>query len=360
MEEETGQELPEPETRSRSASARRSRSVRSRAPRSRSTRAGGARAGAVRRPGVHLQRRDVQPRHAVHDVLRRVVELRPGVHHRLRDRQLPRAADARAAVRHRGPQADDRRHLPGLGGASPRCWRSCSSAARSAQWAFEALVVATFFLASAGASAAYLTVSEIFPMETRALAIAFFYAVGTARRRHHRPAAVRPPDRQRRSRPGHHRVPDRRRRDGARRDRRAVLRRQGRAGRARGHRQAADREEAEAAGGRGRRQQGAEERDRRPAATRDRRRAAAGARAGAPSIAPPSTSCDRTPRTATGGPASGSAPKRRSPRSPTCAPPRRRSARRRASSLPKAALAPKSAPARLARGRAASTSAWPS
>jgi MFS family permease len=35
-------------------------------------------------------------------------------------------------------------------------------------------------LASAGASAAYLTVSEIFPMETRALAIAFFYAVGTA------------------------------------------------------------------------------------------------------------------------------------------------------------------------------------
>ncbi|MES1248803.1 MAG: MFS transporter, partial [Actinomycetota bacterium] len=46
-------------------------------------------------------------------------------------------------------------------------------------WAFEALIFVTFFLASAGASAAYLTVSEIFPMETRALAIAFFYAVGT-------------------------------------------------------------------------------------------------------------------------------------------------------------------------------------
>jgi MFS family permease len=46
-------------------------------------------------------------------------------------------------------------------------------------WAFEALIVVTFFLASAGASAAYLTVSEIFPMETRALAIAFFYAIGT-------------------------------------------------------------------------------------------------------------------------------------------------------------------------------------
>ncbi|MBB4917158.1 MFS transporter [Streptosporangium saharense] len=35
------------------------------------------------------------------------------------------------------------------------------------------------FFASAGASAAYLTVSEIFPMETRAMAIAFFYAIGT-------------------------------------------------------------------------------------------------------------------------------------------------------------------------------------
>jgi MFS family permease len=36
------------------------------------------------------------------------------------------------------------------------------------------------FFASAGASSAYLTVSEVFPMETRALAIAFFYALGTA------------------------------------------------------------------------------------------------------------------------------------------------------------------------------------
>ena len=50
----------------------------------------------------------------------------------------------------------------------------------SSPWAFEALIFVTFFLASAGASAAYLTVSEVFPMETRALAIAFFYAVGTA------------------------------------------------------------------------------------------------------------------------------------------------------------------------------------
>ncbi len=47
-------------------------------------------------------------------------------------------------------------------------------------WTFLAVLMLCFFLASAGASAAYLTVSEIFPMETRALAIAFFYAVGTA------------------------------------------------------------------------------------------------------------------------------------------------------------------------------------
>jgi len=36
-----------------------------------------------------------------------------------------------------------------------------------------------FFFASTGASAAYLTVSEVFPLEVRALAIALFYAIGT-------------------------------------------------------------------------------------------------------------------------------------------------------------------------------------
>jgi MFS family permease len=44
---------------------------------------------------------------------------------------------------------------------------------------FEACMCVVFFFASAGASAAYLTVSEVFPMETRALCIAVFYAVGT-------------------------------------------------------------------------------------------------------------------------------------------------------------------------------------
>jgi MFS family permease len=50
--------------------------------------------------------------------------------------------------------------------------------------AFSALTLSlawmiTFFFASAAASAAYLTAGEIFPLEIRALAIAFFFAVGT-------------------------------------------------------------------------------------------------------------------------------------------------------------------------------------
>ncbi|GAA4996875.1 MFS transporter [Streptomyces siamensis] len=51
---------------------------------------------------------------------------------------------------------------------------SLSAATLTACWC------AVLFFASAGASSAYLTVSEIFPMETRAMAIAFFYAIGTA------------------------------------------------------------------------------------------------------------------------------------------------------------------------------------
>jgi MFS family permease len=47
-------------------------------------------------------------------------------------------------------------------------------------WGLTAAWCVIFFFASAGASSAYLTVSEIFPMETRALAIALFYAIGTA------------------------------------------------------------------------------------------------------------------------------------------------------------------------------------
>ena len=44
---------------------------------------------------------------------------------------------------------------------------------------FIIVLAIAFFFASAGASGAYLTVSEVFPMETRALCIAVFYGVGT-------------------------------------------------------------------------------------------------------------------------------------------------------------------------------------
>jgi len=47
--------------------------------------------------------------------------------------------------------------------------------ARTQAWCWSAI----FFVASAAASSAYLTVSEIFPLEMRAVAISIFYAIGT-------------------------------------------------------------------------------------------------------------------------------------------------------------------------------------
>jgi MFS family permease len=49
-----------------------------------------------------------------------------------------------------------------------------SAVAQTSAW------MIVFFFASAAASSAYLTVSECFPLEIRALAIAFFYSIGTA------------------------------------------------------------------------------------------------------------------------------------------------------------------------------------
>ncbi len=49
-----------------------------------------------------------------------------------------------------------------------------SAAGQTALW------TAIFFFASPAASSAYLTVSEIFPLEARGLAIALFFAIGTA------------------------------------------------------------------------------------------------------------------------------------------------------------------------------------
>lgn len=50
---------------------------------------------------------------------------------------------------------------------------SLSAIGQTAAWAV------IFFFASAAASSAYLTISEVFPLELRALAIAVFYAIGT-------------------------------------------------------------------------------------------------------------------------------------------------------------------------------------
>ena len=47
-------------------------------------------------------------------------------------------------------------------------------------WEQTAAWTVIFFFASAAASAAYLTVGESFPLEMRAVAIALFYALGTA------------------------------------------------------------------------------------------------------------------------------------------------------------------------------------
>ena len=46
-------------------------------------------------------------------------------------------------------------------------------------WTQTACWMLIFFIASAAASSAYLTASEIFPLETRAMSIALFYALGT-------------------------------------------------------------------------------------------------------------------------------------------------------------------------------------
>ena len=102
-----------------------------------------------------------------------------------------------------------------------------------------------FFFASAGASAAYLTASEVFPMETRALCIAFFYAIGTAVGGITGPLLLRQAHRRRlrigRHHRDRHRLLRRRRADDRRRHRRGLPRRQGRGSVAGEPRPAADR-----------------------------------------------------------------------------------------------------------------------
>ncbi len=78
--------------------------------------AGRAGPGALRGPGVHLQRRHLQPRHPAQRLLRRLLGHGAAVRHRLGAGELRRPRHPGPPLRHRRAQADDRRHLPGLGG----------------------------------------------------------------------------------------------------------------------------------------------------------------------------------------------------------------------------------------------------
>ena len=84
---------------------------------------------------------------------------------------------ARPAVRHARAQEDDLRHVPDLRAC---CWPSAAGSSTPTSLTADSQTfvwIVMFFFASAGASAAYLTVSEIFPIEIRAEAIAVFFAI---------------------------------------------------------------------------------------------------------------------------------------------------------------------------------------
>ena len=79
-------------------------------------------------------------------------------------------------LRHHRATEDDRRHLhPGGRAAGDQRLPVPAGVAHGRTQTVAWCVI--FFFASAGASAAYLTVSEIFPMEVRAKAIAVFFAI---------------------------------------------------------------------------------------------------------------------------------------------------------------------------------------
>ena len=110
---------------------------------------------------------------------------------------------------------------------------ACRRAGQTVAW------MVIFFFASAAASSAYLTVSETFPLEIRALAIAFFYAVGTGIGGVGGPVAVRRADRHRLALERVRRLSVRRRADDRRGARRGALGRRRRAQAARSGRPAA-------------------------------------------------------------------------------------------------------------------------
>ena len=82
---------------------------------------------------------------------------------------------------------------PAARSSSARCSSatSLSAATQTVGW------MIVFFVASPAASAAYLTVSETFPIEIRALTIAVFYAIGTGLGGVAAPVRLRQADRER-------------------------------------------------------------------------------------------------------------------------------------------------------------------
>ena len=196
---------------------------------------------ALRRPGVPLQRVLLH--------LRRHAERRSSAWSRpaTTSRSSPSATSSAPCCSARcstpsGGSTDDRGHLHPLRACCSRTGLFLGGGDGGDALTLMGCII--FFFASAGASAAYLTASEVFPMETRALCIAFFYAIGTA------VGGITGPllfgkliDNAAggEASPGSPRLLHRRRADGRRRHRRGLPRRQGRGSVAREHRQAADR-----------------------------------------------------------------------------------------------------------------------
>ena len=138
----------------------------------------GARLHAHVHAGVHLQRDRLHVHGGPRDLLRGVVRDRAALPRAVRDRELPRRAAARPLLRHDRQAADDRGDLLHLG-HRPRGGRILFKNDSVSVGVFVAILCATFFFASAAASAGYLTISETFPIEIRAMAIAFFFAIST-------------------------------------------------------------------------------------------------------------------------------------------------------------------------------------
>jgi hypothetical protein len=152
---------------------------------------------AVRRPGGPLQRPRVQPRDAAHDRLRRQRCGGALVHYHLRARQSAGSARAGTLFDSVGASRCSATYLGSEAVAVVLGIVFTSHALTSAS--FIAIVVVVFFLASVGARAAYLTASEIFPMDGDPHARDRVLLCDRHRRRgNHRPAAVRASDRDRR------------------------------------------------------------------------------------------------------------------------------------------------------------------